>query len=245
MNSKFLLILIIAVFVSFAGGFFLANSLNRNELNALKAEIDATKTVQNQQRTSDDSANLSTDEIRSKISEADQNPADIDFQTKLGTALYQYAVMKQDAELLGEATRLLNRAYEANKKDFSIIVMLGNAYFDIAYLKKENNKFEKARVFYKQALEIKPNDADVITDYGLTYFLQTPPESEKALTEFQKSLRENPKHEKTLQALTQFYLSQKNAVEAEKYLSRLREVNANNPMLFELEKKVEDAKNNR
>lgn len=244
MQGKFFLSLTIAVLLSFAGGFFLANSLNRNEINVLRSENEALKTLPTEPKKNAAEANLSDGEIRSKIVEADKNPTDIEYQKNLGTALYQYAMMKQDAELLGEAARLLKRVYESDKKDFSIVVMLGNALFDIGYLKKEDEKFAEAREMYKQALELKPNDADVRTDYGLTYFLQTPPENEKALAEFEKSYKQNPSHEKTLQVLTQFFLSRKNISEAEKYLSELRAVNKNNRNVPSLEKQLAEAKNN-
>jgi len=78
---------------------------------------------------------------------------------------------------------------------------------------------------------------------GLTYFLTNPPETEKAIAEFQKSLITNAKHEKTLQVLTQALLSQNKTKEAEKYLELLKEVNQNNEILPELTTQLEQSKN--
>ncbi len=79
----------------------------------------------------------------------------------------------------------------------------------------------------------RPNDADATTDLGLTYFLMNPPDLGAAEIEFQKSLKINPKHEKTLQAIIQILTTQDKKVEAGKYLARLKEVNPNNRILSE------------
>ena len=235
---------IIAVLVSFVGGFLLANALNRNELNTLRGENERLKISKNESNQNQPEAALSDPEIREKIAEADRNPNNYAFQKNLGLALYRYAAMKQDTELLSEVRRLLNRALENDKQDYDVIVTLGNIHFDIGYFKKDNSQLEKAREFYLTALAQKPNDVDVRTDLGLTYFLVNPSENEKAINEFQKSLQSNPKHEKTLQVMTQTFLKQENVKEAETYLIKLREVNPGNQYLTELESGIAQIKNN-
>ncbi|MGI8639504.1 MAG: tetratricopeptide repeat protein [Pyrinomonadaceae bacterium] len=234
MNTRIFWLSIIAVISSFIGGFLLANALNRGEINTLKTENGRLKNGQSSANRADAELSLSSEEIRQKIAEADQNPNNFAFQKNLGIALYNYASMKQDAELFGEISRILNRVFENNPKDTDVVVTLGNINFDIGYLKKNNEKFQKAREFYQKALEQKPNDANIRTDLGLTYFLTNPPETDKAIAEFQKSLSIDSKHEKTLQVLTQALLSQNKDAEAEKYLARLKEVNPNNQILPEL-----------
>lgn len=238
MNGKVLGISIVAVIVSFVGGFLLANALNRNELNILRADNERLTIAQNESKQNQTGLALSDEEVREKIAEADRNPNNFAFQKNLGLALYRYAAMKQDTDLLAEVGRLLKRANEINKQDYEVIVALGNVYFDIGYFKKDNIRFQTAREFYTSALQQKPDDVDVRTDLGLTYFLTNPPENEKAIGEFQKSLQTNPKHEKTLQVMTQTLLSQNNAAEAEKYLIKLKEVNAENQYLAELESRL-------
>lgn len=242
MNGKVLWLSIAAVIVSFGGGFLLANALNRAELSNLRGENERLKTSQNEASQNQTEITLSDQEIRERIAEADRNPNNPAFQKNLGLALYRYAAMKQNPELLAEVGRLLNRAYENDKKDYDLLTTLGNTYFDIGYFKKDNAQLQKARDFYLLALQQKPSDVDVRTDLGLTYFLNTPPENEKAIGEFQKSLQINPKHEKTLQVLTQTFLSQNNTFEAEKYLAKLKEVNAGNQYLAELESRISQIK---
>ncbi len=244
MNGKVLALSIVAVIFSFIGGFLLANSLNRNELNSLRTANERLKIEPDPPSQNSANPTLSDDEIREKIAEADGNPTNFAYQKNLGLALYRYAAMKQDADLLTEVGRILNRAYELNKQDYDVIVTLGNLNFDIGYYKKDNVPLQKAREFYTAALLQKPNDVDVRTDLGLTYFLNTPPENEKALSEFQKSLQTNSKHEKTLQVMTQVLLSQNNSAEAEKYLAKLKEVNSANQYVADLETRLAQLKGN-
>jgi tetratricopeptide (TPR) repeat protein len=243
MNGKLFWLSTIAVIVSFLGGFLLANALNRNELNSLRAENERLAKPTNQTSQNQSELALSEDEIREKIAEADRNPKNAAFQKNLGLALYRYAAMKQDAELLAEVGRILTRAFESDRQDYAVAVTLGNIFFDIGYFKKDNGQFQKAREFYRTALGQKPNDADVRTDLGLTYFLTQPPDGDAAFSEFQKSLQINPKHEKTLQVTAQLLLSQNKFEEAEKYIVQLKEVNSNNQFLPDLESQISQVKN--
>lgn len=235
---------IAAVIASFAVGFLLANALNRNDINTLRAENDKLKNSQTESKQTDSEFALSDEEIQKKIADADRNPNDFAFQKNLGLALSRYAAMKQDIRLLTQVGRILNRVYENNPKDYPVLVTLGNIYFDIGYSGKDNGQFQKAREFYQKALEQKPNDVDVRTDLGLTYFLSVPPEPDKAIAEFQKSLRANPLHEKTLQVMAQTVLSENKIDEAEKLLARLKAVNPDNQVISEIESQISQAKSN-
>lgn len=244
MNGKLFWLSIAAIFVSFIGGFLLANALNRNDLNTLRAENDRLKNSENKTVRDESELNLSESEIQEKIAEADSNPTNYAFQKNLGIALYRYAAMKQDSKMLSEVGRILTRVYENNPQDYNVTVTLGNIYFDIGYFQKDNSQFQKARVFYQKALEQKNDDADVRTDLGLTYYLIDPPENERAIAEFQKTLQIDPNHEKTLQALAQIKTKQNKTEEAEKFISRLKEVNSKNQTIPELESQIQKLKNN-
>ncbi|HEY0427897.1 MAG TPA: tetratricopeptide repeat protein [Pyrinomonadaceae bacterium] len=238
MNTKVIWLSILAVVISFIGGFLFANALNKSEFEALRNENNRLKNAGTSSPQDESDKTLTDDEIRSKIAEADQNPNNLDFQKDLGIALYRYASMKQEATYLPEAARLLNRAYEKNPTDKDLLTTLGHLYYDIGYYKKDNQSFDKAREFYQKVLKQNPGDVDVRTDYGLTYFLQNPPEYDKAVAEFQKSLQENPKHEKTLQFLVQALLKQGKTQEAENYLAKLKEINPNTPSLSEIQTQI-------
>lgn len=240
MGKKVIWISILAVIISFIGGFLLANALNRSELNALRAEFGRLKDAPAPPAGEPD---LSADEIRQRIAEADGNPENFSFQKNLGLALYRYGAMKQDSALLTETSRILERANSLNPKDYEIIVALGNIYFDLGYINKDNEQFKKSRELYEKALRQRPSDVDVRTDFGLTYFLENPPQNEKAIAEFQKSLQENPQHEKTLQFLIQAYLKTGKKSEAENSLAQLKKINPNAPSLDEIEKQISQSGN--
>jgi tetratricopeptide (TPR) repeat protein len=213
------------------------------ELDALRAENTRLKSEPLKSEQNQSELALTETEIRTKIEEADRNPTDFSFQKNLGLALYRYAAMKQDTVLLAEIEKILKRAYDLNDKDNEVTVALGNLQFDLGYLKKKNENFEKAREYYLKALERNPKDVNVRTDYGLTFFLQNPPVHEKAIAEFRKSLEDNPKHERTLQFLTQALLQTGNTAEAEAHLAVLKELNPKTPNLAELQTQIENGKN--
>lgn len=240
MNKSFVWISVLAVIIAFAGGFLLANALNRSEFTALKAENERLKnTAQNPAN----SQELSEEEIRQKIAEADQNPDNFNFQKNLGIGLYRYATVKQRPDLFPDVERILKRAYDKDPKDLNVLVFYGNTLFDIGYAKKDNAKFEEARKIYTEALAQQPKDADIQTDYGLTYFYETPPRDDKAAEELKKALAIKPDHERSLQYLVQLYARQNNSEEKEKYLSELKKVNPNNPVIGELQKPASNISN--
>jgi tetratricopeptide (TPR) repeat protein len=240
MNTKAVWLSILAVVISFIGGFFLANALNKSELEALKAETNRLKssTTENSSQNPAEQT-LSDDEIKRRIAEADQNPDNFQSQKNLGKALYQYGSIKKDTKLLTEVERLLIRANKLNPADKDVIVTLGNLYFDLGYFLKDNENLKKARGFYEKILEQTPDDVDVRTDNALTYYLQTPPDNEKAISEFEKSLKDNPKHEKTLQYMIQALLRQKRTEEAETYRARLQEIDPNTPTMAQIQALME------
>ncbi len=238
MNGKALGLSILAVILSFIGGFFLANALNKSELETLRTENNRLKTTPPTSDTKDAETSLSDEEIRKKLAEADQNPNNFQVQKTFGTALYQYGAMKKDAKLIAESARLLERAYQNNPADKDTAITLGHSYFDVGYYNKDNESLAKARQIYTKLLENSPKDAEIRNDLGLTYFLQTPPDLEKAAVEMKKTLESNPKHEKSLLFLVQIYIKQNKTQEAENYLAKLKEINPNAPSLADIQQQM-------
>jgi tetratricopeptide (TPR) repeat protein len=68
-------------------------------------------------------------------------------------------------------------------------VQLGNLYFDA-------ERYPEAIKWYGDALKIVPNDVDVNTDLGVSYYYSNQPD--RALEQFDRSLKLDPKHAKTL-----------------------------------------------
>lgn len=242
MFKKALIISIISVVISFIVGFFVANSFNRKEIADLQTEVGRLKENEKKSPEPDTETTLSEDEIRAKIAEADQSPDNIEFQKSLALALYRYSTMKQEAVWLPDVIRLLNRAYDKNPKDYNLIISLANIYFDFSQYKPDADILKKSRDFYQKALEIKPNDVDVRTDLGLTYLLATPAENDQAIIEFNKSLKINATHERTLQSLAQAMIAVGKPTEAEGVINKLKEINPNNTALAELTTQLEQSK---
>jgi tetratricopeptide (TPR) repeat protein len=239
MNKKAIALSIIAVIAGFIGGFLLANSLNRKELENLRAENAQLKNAQTQSG----ELTLADEEIQKKIAEADQNPSNFDFQKNLAVGLYRYAQMKQDAKFLPEVARLLKRANEINPQDYATIVALGDVYLDLGQINKDNAAIEQSREFYRKALVLKKDDADVQSDLGLTYFFAAPPAPDKAIAEYEKALQINPKHEKSLENLVRANLSLGKLKEAEDFLNKLKQIDAQNEALPSLEAQIAQSRN--
>ena len=243
MHKNTFLFVIIATLVGFIGGFLLANSLNRSEMATLRAQTGRTETTNSNTSQTQPQTELTSDEIKAKIAEADKNPGNFAFQKDLGMALYRYASMKQDDSLLPEAARILERANSLNANDFDVLVALGNAHFDIGFAKKDAAQYALARDTYAKALEIKPADPDVRTDLGLTYFLQEPPAYDKAAAELQKVSEIDPKHSRSLQFLVQVYVKQGKFADAEKTLAKLKAIDPSNSAIADLTTQITSARN--
>jgi tetratricopeptide (TPR) repeat protein len=227
------LFVITGVAIGFAIGFLVANSVNRSEINGLRAEIDSLRSS-----TQTDKNELSDEEIRDKIAEADQNPQNISYQKSLGLALYRYGAIKNNTTIIAEAVRLLERASQLAPNDKDITIGLANAQFDIGYANKDNDSLSKAREAYKKVLSGK-DDADIRTDLGMTYFLQEPPDDENAIAEFKRVLAVDPQNQKALEFIIQSLVRTGNQSDAAKYLEKLRQSHPNDPSLTNLQTQVE------
>lgn len=241
MGKSTLWLSLLAVVVSFAGGFMLANALNRGELTTLRSENDRLKSNAPDTKTAAEPT-LTDDQIRNAIARADANRDSFDAQKEIGIKLYQYGAMKKDPNIIAEASRLLLRANQLNSKDHDVTIALAHSYFDIGYYKKENPGFERAREFYTKALALKPRDANTQTEIAMTYFLLDPPDYPRAIPEFEKSLQIDPRHEKSLQFLGQSLAKSGKVEDAEKMLAKLREINPGNAFITELESDIAQAK---
>lgn len=238
MHKNTILFVIIAALAGFIVGFWLANSINRTAMNSPGSQNERAVAGNANTLQASNENELSGEEIRAKIAEADKNPNNFAFQKDLGIALYRYAAMKQETSLFTEAVRVLERANSLNAKDFDVLVALGNAHFDIGFYKKDAVSFQTAREVYSKALALKPGDPDVQTDFGLTYFLQEPPAFDKAAAELQKVAEANPKHERSLLFLVQTYVKQNKFPEAEKTFAKLKSINPNNSAIADLTSQI-------
>src|SRR5687767_14020443 len=114
MQKETVLYILIALLAGFIGGFILANSLNRTDYNPDPAVMPANSMQITPGAPSEPA--LSPEEIRAKVAEADRNADNFGFQKDLGLSLYRYGAMTQNAEVLGDSKRLLERARTLNPR---------------------------------------------------------------------------------------------------------------------------------
>lgn len=239
MNTRSILITGIATILSFIAGFIVANSVNRKEIDGLKAALGQAEAAKNSNPANGQDSVLTDEEIKQKIAQADAQPENTEFQKNLAVALYTYASSKQDAKWLPDIARLLGRVVEKEPKDLNTLISLGNINFDLGQSNKSASNFENARGFYRRALEIKRDNVEVVADLGLTYVLCNPPEPENAVAEFMKALKLNPKHEKSLAGIVKALILSNKPQEANKWLAKLKEANPSNELIPELSAEIE------
>ena len=240
---KFFWVSIIGIVISFAGGFLIANAINRSEITTLTAENGRLKKNLSESVIRDAPPKLSDEQIRKNLAEAEKNKDNFSLQKNLSLALYRYSKLTKDKKLLVDVKKLLLRANKLNPDDFDVLVSLGNIHFDIGRIEKKPESIENARGYYRKALAKNSQNIDVRTDLGWTYLAAAPAETQKAIEEFRKSLEINAKHEKSLQLIIEAFLKQGNNSEARNYLAKLKTVNPKNGALSKLEKQLE-TKNN-
>ena len=235
MQAKQFLITALVGILGLAAGFLLANKLNRAELERMRSDTGAVKSIGNSATETD----LSDEEIDAKLAEAAQSPDDLQFQKRLGISLYRFGTMKRDSALIEKALVPLNRAKDIDPNDKETVAMLGNAYFDIGYFNKDNESLVRSRQYYETLLSLRPDDVETRTDLGLSYFLTDPPDLDNAAKNFELALGIDTKHEKTLQFYVQTLAKQNKLDKAKNALSKLREANPQNPSISELSAMIE------
>lgn len=239
--------LCVGVALGFVLGFALANGINRRSQDEAHAEVARLRAGSaGSAKDVDEKGNLELKEtaerVRQAVSVADSRPADLNLQKDYGRGTYLYAVQTGDTTLLKDAARLLQRAHNADPKDYDTTVLLGNALFDLAQSGGEVS-FAEARAYYLKALQTKPDDVNVRTDLGNTYFYDRPPDPRRAIGEYRKSLRIDPRHEMTLQNLVAALTAAGDLAEAEERLGELEKVNPDSRVLPNLRAQLEQKKN--
>jgi len=225
MNKQSILFSIVGLLIGFVGGFMLANSINRRDVEqaAIGQTISSTPFINVQTNPQTQSADIKDSpvammpDVAEKLEKAKNEPDNFDAQTSAGDMYAQIGRFDRAAEFY-------ERANKIRRADFKTIVKIGNAYFDL-------KNFETAEKWYRDALKINPEDVNVRTDFGLTFFLREPPDVDRAVREYQASLAKNPNHELTLQNLAAALREKADRAALQEILSRLEKVNPQNPVI--------------
>lgn len=164
-----------------------------------------------------DSPAANSAEAQAAMEAADKSPRDFAAQLKAAETFYEMGDYTK-AELYG------TRAIDLKPDDVKALVLAGNAKYD-------RKDFNGAAQFYERALQKNPNDPNVRTDYGNTFFLREPPDLDRALVEYRKSVAVDPRHEQSWLNIASASIRKKDKQAALDALSRLEAVNPQNPSL--------------
>ena len=260
LNKRVLIAGALGVVLGFLAGFFLANGINREEQEKLRAEVAAARaggaaqaggsSGKEQQAAApgggDSFPTLSDEQLGNAVKQADADPSDAELQHKVGQALYFYAWEKGNAQILPEVARILKRAHSLDPKNYRTAVIGGDAHFLIATQSGDPKTLGEARKFYEAALAQKPDDAQVRTNLGRTYFFDKPSNPQRAIGEYRRALQADPRQELSLQSLAAALIETGGFEEAERRLGELEKLNPSNTELpglrAQLEQKMNAAK---
>lgn len=172
MKKDNILFAIIGILAGLILGFFGANQINRNQTSVTN--------LPNQSA----NPNAAVPAVAEAIEKAEKNPEDYVLQMKAGE---MFVKIKN----FDKAIPYFEKAEKIKPNDYPTLVILGNTYFDA-------QKWNEAGVTYEKALAIKSDDISVRTDYGITFVERENPDYDRAIKEFESSLKLNPTHEQTL-----------------------------------------------
>ena len=228
MNKEDILFGVVGLLAGLIIGFMFANSVNQRSAMPVAAEIRSNSNMPpghpdigggGGTAVADPQGPMQP-EVQAAIEKAKQSPDDLDAQLKAAEAYY--TIDRYD-----DAITYLKAANKIKPDDREVIVHLGNANFDA-------NHYDEAEKWYTAALAKKADDVNVRTDLGLTFVFRDPPNYDRAIQEFNRSLEADPNHIQTLQNLTVAYTKKGDSVKATATLAKLESIDAKNSAITQL-----------
>lgn len=217
---------ILGLIVGLVGGFFGANYINRNTATQVQANAQQLPQVLTQPAQNGAAPAAGTTggamipEIQAVLDKAKNEPDNFDVQKEAGMMYYRIGRFDESLKYMTEAHRI-------KPDDFDTKVTLGNIHFS-------GGNFQESERMYAAALEQQPDNVAVRTDMGLTFFFRTPPDFDRAIAEYRKSLTYNPRHELTLQNLCGALREKGDKEGLAEAIKQLEAVNPNNAALARL-----------
>jgi tetratricopeptide (TPR) repeat protein len=121
-----------------------------------------------------------------------------------------------------------------NPNDPGPLLKLANFLYD-------HRQFGQSIEWYQRALEINPKNVNARTDLGTAYFYSG--QYQDALTQYRKSIAQEPRHEQTLFNMVIVNLEGIHDLKAaQDAWDRLHQVNPNNPGLDDLKRRLDAAR---
>lgn len=220
--------LLIGLIIGYAGTNYLNGSASASRAdaaaNSSSLPPDHPPTTNPDNAPSKGGENGAQGDVMAVIQQARSNPSNFEAQMKAADLFLQ--INRKEGSL-----EFYERAVKIKPNDFDLLVRLGDSTFDL-------QRYEDAAKWYEQALKIKPDDTTVRMDLGLTFYLRSPRELDRAIEIYRIALKSNPRHEKTLQNLTQALIDKGDKSAAAVALKQLEQVNPGNPALAQFRSRL-------
>ena len=206
-------------------GFMFANSVNQSAVKPVAATMNPNAAIPPGHPEIGSNTGAMQPQVQAAIEKAKAEPDSFEAQMKAAEMYYQIQRFDGAIEFLKQANKL-------KPDDYETIVNLGNSYFDAS-------QYEEAEKWYSAALAKKADDVSVRTDLGLTFIFRQPPNYDRAVQEFSRSLEKDPNHPQTLQNLTVAYTKKGDAAKAKETLARLETLDATNSAVPKLREDIQ------
>ena len=233
MNKENVLFSLVGVLLGFIVGFVFANNANRGTIGA-QGSAAAGQQVEGLPpgHPAVDPSAMQPKVDAAALAEAAKLA---DAQADNFAAQTNAARLNAQAERYDDALKYYERANKLRPDDYDTMVALGNTLFDA-------NKFVEAEKWYASALAKNADDVNVRTDMGLTLMFRDPPELDRAVAEFKRSLERDPNHQQTLQNLTVAYTRKGDITQAEATLAKLEAAAPKSAAIAQLRSAIEQAR---
>lgn len=225
MNKENILFGIIGLLAGLIIGFMFANSVNQSALKPVTTAVNPNAAIPPGHPDINETNGAMQPQVQAAIEKAKAEPNNFEAQIKAAEMYYQ--IQKFDG-----AVEFLKQANKIKPDDYETTVNLGNAYFDAG-------NYVEAEKSYSAALAKKADDINVRTDLGLTFIFREPPNYDRAIQEFQRSLAIDANHPQTLQNLTVAYTKKGDAAKAKETLARLEGIDAANTSIPKLREEIQ------
>ena len=153
-------------------------------------------------------------DVTAVIEAARREPGNFEAQLRAGGLF-------RDIRRFEQALDFYQNAVKARPESAEAWTRLGDTLFDL-------QRFEEATEPYQKSLELNPRNATVKMDLGLCWFLRTPRDLDRAISEFRGALAIDARHEKSLQNLTAALIEKGEQSAARQALDQLIAVNPSN-----------------
>jgi tetratricopeptide (TPR) repeat protein len=210
MRSREMIIGVVCLAIGLGVGFYVANSLNRDQVLTTAAGTAAADS--NTAAVTVPASGMQAD-VTATLGKADSEPQNFAAQMEAGDMYAQIGRFEK-------AVEYYKRGVLINPANFQANVVLGNALFD-------SQQFEEAEAYYSKAVQINPKDANARTDLGTTF------------VEFKKAREVDPNHLPSLYYLGIATLRKGDREGAQKILADLEKAGPTSDLVGRLRQNID------